>query len=420
MPGLLTAKEIREKRATLGTEANDILVRAKDAGALSAEDQAKFDAIHSEIDRLGKQAESIEAHERKMAELAAPIPTSPAARPNTPDAEQRKINQGKIDDAFAAYLRYGKEGMDAEQRSIMAGRFTRDGVENRAAQTVTTSGGGYLIPEGFSNQLEVSLKQYGGMETVADVFTTETGNNLPWPTVNDTTVSGRLLAINTAATETAVTYGVVDFASYKFSSDMVTVPVELMQDSAFDVQSHLAEILGTRLGRVHNDYWTDGSGSSQPQGIVTGSSSGVTAAATGAVTADEILDLIHSVDPAYRNAAFGAGFILNDGSLKKLRQLKDGEGRPLWQAGVAQGEPDSIFGFPYLINQDMAAMTTGLKPILFGARKKFKIRKVKGITLLRLDERYAPEHQVAFLAFTRMDSRMLDAGTDPCKYITMA
>jgi HK97 family phage major capsid protein len=85
------------------------------------------------------------------------------------------------------------------------------------------------------------------------------------------------------------------------------------------------------------------------------------------------------------------------------------------------GAPDTLYDFPYTINQDMAAMTTGLKPILFGALKKFKVRKVKGFTLLRLVERYADYHQVGFLAFTRMDSNMLDSGAqDPLKYITMA
>ena len=92
----------------------------------------------------------------------------------------------------------------------------------------------------------------------------------------------------------------------------------------------------------------------------------------------------------------------------------------MWQAGMNAGSPDTLFGYPVTINQDMPAMTTGLKPILFGALKKFKIRKVKGITLVRLNERYGELHQVAFLAFTRWDSKVLDAGTDPIKSITLA
>jgi HK97 family phage major capsid protein len=412
MPALLTAKSLREQRATLATEANDILVRSKETG-LSAEDQTKFDAIHADIERLGKQAESIEKHERTMADLAKPIPTI-AGKPDSivTGDEAVEVRQQR-DAAFSAYLRGGVENLTPEQRTLLR-------PENRTAQTVTTTGGGYLIPQGFSSKLEESMLAYGGMESVSEVFSTDTGNTLPYPTFDDTAQTGAILAINTQASEQAITYGVINFAAYKFSSKYVTVPVELMQDSAFDVESHVASVLGTRLGRVHNTYQTTGTGSSQPQGIVTGASSALTAAGTSTVTADEILSLIHAVDPAYRSPALGAGFIFNDGTLLKLRQLKDGEGRPLWQPGIAAGAPDTIFGFPYLINQDMAAMTTGLKPVLFGARKKFMIRKVKDVTILRLNEIKADYHQVVFLGFTRMDSHVLDSGTDPVKYITMA
>jgi HK97 family phage major capsid protein len=421
----MNSKQLREKRANLAEQSKAILDKASaENRELTSEEQVSFDKIHADIERLGADVERVERQEKIDGELRSSRGTKTVENvkgKDAPDAEERKAQYER---AFDAYLRFGKEELEPEQRALLRGNFRREEGsavnETRAAQTVTTSGGGYLIPEDFSAQLEVSMAQWGGVEAACDVFNTSTGAPLPWPTVNDTSNTGRLLAINTAATETAVAYGVVDFAAYKFSSDMVTVPVELLQDSAFDLNAHLAEILGRRIGTVHNTYQTTGTGSSQPQGIVTGASSGLTAAGASTITADELLDLIHSVDPAYRNPAFGAGFMFNDGSLKKIRQLKDGDGRYIWQPGLVAGQADTLLGFPYVINQSMAAMTTGLKPVLFGALKKFKIRKVKGFTLLRLEERYAEAHQVAYLAFTRMDSKMLDAGTDPCKYITMA
>jgi HK97 family phage major capsid protein len=430
MSGLVTAKALREKRANLGKEAQAIIDKAEtEKRDLSAEEKVSFDKIHTDIEEMRTDVERLEKHERVTKELgesrgvvAGRENAGPDDSP-TEDGKEAKELRAKQEKAFRSYLRFGMEGLEPEERAIMSGRFSREKDspvnEQRTAQTVTTSGGGYLIPQGFGDSLEKSMKAFGGVESASTAFSTETGNTLPWPTVDDTSNTGRLLAINTAATETALAFGVITFAAYKFSSDMVTIPVELLQDSAFDLDTELAAILGERLGRVHNTYQTTGTGSSQPQGNVVGASSGVTAAGTTTVTADELLDLVHSVDPAYRTPAFGAGWFLNDGSLKKLRQLKDGEGRPLWQVGIAGSAPDSILGYPYTINQDMAAMTTGLKPILFGARKKFRIRNVKGFTLLRLAERYAELHQVAFLAFTRMDSHVMDAGTDPLKYITM-
>lgn len=419
MSGLVTAKDLRAKRARLHTEGTGILEDAVGRD-LTAEERQNYDRIYADIDAIKSDIDRVERHESEERELSASKgQETREVRPVEGAEEDRAADFTRAhNQAFDAYLRYGVEGMDVEQRKILRSTYQRD--ESRAAQTVTTTAGGYLIPQGFSGQLEASMLAYGGMETVGDVFTTETGNTLPWPTVNDTAVTGRLLAINTSVTNTAVTYGVVNFAAYKFSSDSVLVPVELAQDSAFDLNAHLADVLATRLARVHNTYQTTGTASAQPGGVITGASSGVTAASATAVTYNELLDLEHSVDPAYRNTAMGTGFLFNDSTFKNIRKLVDSDGRPLWAPGLIGSAPDTISGWSYTINQDMAAMTTGLKPIAFGAMKKFKIRKVKGFTLLRLVERYADDHQIGYLAFTRMDSKVLDAGTDPIKYITMA
>lgn len=435
MSGIVTALELRAKRAKLHEQGKAILEGAKDR-ELTAEERAAFDKVSTDMDAMKADIDRVEKWEAEGRELEASKAetreVTERAKPGSP--EERLVQKNE---ATSRWLSGGD--LTPEQRALIGVRAGEGGrqeitlhlrtpyervrdrylAEQRAAQTVTTTAGGYLIPRGFSDMLEVSMLAYGGVEKVADIFETETGNTLDWPTITDSANTGRLLAINTAATETALAYGQTVFAAYKFSSDMVTVPVELMQDSAFGMDAHVAEMLGIRLGRVHNTYQTTGTGSSQPQGISVGSSSGVTAASTTEVTADELLDLVHSIDPAYRSQP-GAGFMFNDTALKKLRKLKDGEGRYLWQAGMNTGAPDSLLGYPITINQDMPAMTTGLKPILFGALKKFKIRKVKGITLVRLVERYGELHQVAFLAFTRWDSKVLDAGTDPIKSITLA
>ncbi|MEQ1573627.1 MAG: phage major capsid protein [Vicinamibacterales bacterium] len=431
MSGMLTAGDLRAKRAKLHEQGKEILVGAVNRD-LTPEERQKYDAIYADIDALAKDVERIERHESTECELAD---SKAETRERTEHAAHRDptgqaARALKRDEARTAWFRKGASALTAEERSLLGVRTEQNGqaidvdlptqAEKRAAQTVTTTGGGYLIKQDFSGALEESLLAFGGMESVADVFETENGSTLPWPTFNDTAQTGALLAINTTSTEQAITYGVVNFAAYKFQSKYVTVPNELMQDSAFNVDQHVGSVLGTRLGRVHNTYQTVGTGSSEPQGIVAGASSGVTAAGTTTVTYDEILALEHSVDPAYRNPLFGAGFILNDGSLLKLRQIKDGEGRPLWQPGLTIGAPDRINGYPYLINQDMAAMTTGLKPILFGALRKFKIRKVRAVSILRLSEIFGLLDQTAFVGFTRFDSKVLDAGTDPVKYITMA
>ena len=238
---------------------------------------------------------------------------------------------------------------------------------------------------------------------------------MPWPSVNDTTVKGRLLAENTGVTTTDVAFGSTTMHAFKFSSDLVLVSAELMQDSAFDLAMILGSLLGERLGRILADYYTTGTGSSQPQGIVTGATLGVTAASATAIAADEIYKLKHSVDPAYRN---GAGWMMHDQVLLYVKLLKDGQGRYLWQSSLAGGAPDTIDGQPLTINQSMASsVATTNKTMLYGDFSKFKIREVGEIRLRRLVERYADVDQEGFVAFFRADSRLIDGGTHPIKYL---
>jgi HK97 family phage major capsid protein len=147
----------------------------------------------------------------------------------------------------------------------------------------------------------------------------------------------------------------------------------------------------------------------------------VTAANASSIVAADLIDLFHGVDPAYRNGPKVA-FMMNDSTLKAIRKLKDdsggaGVGNFLWMAGLSAGIPDTILGKPYFVNQDMASIATTNKTVLFGDFSKYLIRNVREITMLRLVERYADFHQVGFLAFSRHDGRILDAGTDPLKVL---
>ncbi len=409
---VLKSRQLREQRAKLIADARELLSKAE----ATTEDRERYDRIMADVDKLAAEIarwEKLEDEERQQAKLI-----------NQPDgtrkevvlgADEAKAKAERHERAFWNYIRHG-ERISPEDRAVLS--EYRAPSEYRA-QTVTTSGGGYLIPQGFVNQLEASMKAFGGMRQAATVFSTDTGNDLPWPTYDDTSNVGELLAINTAANPQDVTFGQIVFKAYKYSSKQVLVPIELMQDSAFDLSSMLAAVFGERIGRLQNQHFTTGDNSGKPQGVITGASSGVTAAATNAVTADELLDLFHSVDPAYRTGP-KVYWMFSDSTFKAIRKLKDGQGAYLWQPGLRVGETDTLFGKPFIINQDCPSLATGNKPILFGDFSKYKIRDVMGISVLRLDERYAEYAQVGFVAFSRADGRTLDAGTDPIKYITMA
>lgn len=408
---LTKSREMREKRAALANQANEILAKPEgENGALSAEQRTKFDAIMADVDAMKQDIDRVEASERIQAELGESRGVV-AGRADTAEGRAAEVEdrQKKHEAAFRDYLLNGEAEMSPESRAVMR--------EFRAQSVGTTTAGGYLVPEGFSNALEESMLEFGGMREAATVFGTASGNDLPWPTVDDTAQKGAILAENTAVAEQDFTFGQIVFKAYKYSSKLVKVSVELLQDSAFDLNAYLVGALGTRLARITNEHFTTGTNSAQPQGVVTGSSVGKTGA-TGQTTTiiyDDIVDLLHSVDPAYRRSP-KAAFMCNDSMIKVIRKLKDANNLPLWEPSIKVGEPDSILGKRVIVNQDVAAPAASAKSLLFGDFSKYMIRDVKGVTVLRLNERYADAHQVGFLAFMRADGRIMDAGTDPIKH----
>ena len=138
-------------------------------------------------------------------------------------------------------------------------------------------------------------------------------------------------AENTQDSEQDMTFGVMTLDAYKYTSKIVRVSVELLQDSAFNLGAELGSLLGERLGRIQNTHATTGTGSSQPNGVVTASALGKTAASATAITTDEIIDLFHSVDRAYRG---NSSFMAADSTVAAIRKLKDGDSQYLWQPGL--------------------------------------------------------------------------------------
>lgn len=408
----LLSNTLREKRQRIiENDHNPIIALAKKEGrGFTAEERQKLDTIDIDVDNLTKDIDRAERAEQRKLETARP------QRQTEDTADERAAAYRK---AFTKYIQVGLSELNGEERDIIRSGYRRDEAETRAQSTSSTAGG-YTIPQGFMPSLEASMKAFGGMKEAATEIPTDAGNDLPIPTYDDTSNTGALLGENTQVSAQDVTFGQIVLKAYKYSSKLVLVPVELLQDSAFSFDAILGAVFGERLGRITNTHFTTGDNSSKPQGAVT--AAGTQAAANAAsITSGDLIDLFHSVDPAYRTGP-KVRFMLNDGTLKAVRKLVDntggaGVGNYLWMAGLSAGVPDTILGKPYTINQDMASVATGNKSVLFGDFSKYLVRRVKDITVIRLNERYADYHQVGFIAFMRADGRTLDAGTDPIKVL---
>lgn len=399
--------EKRRQRAALYEQMTELDKKARDEKrSLSAEEQAQWDKINADVDALKVEIEAEERGAQLQAQQMADRPTPPAATDQK--SEYRK--------AFWAYIRDGIEGLTPDARAVLRAGFRALEPEQRAMTAGIATAGGYTIADEDMAGLVQAMLPWGGMfQSGMTVLTTTTGADLPIPTSNDSSNKGERVGEGVAHNEQDVTVGQKILRAYLYSSKMIKVSYQLLQDSSFDLESWLRERLAERIGRIVNEEFTTGTGAAQPEGVVTGAVTAATTASATDITYAEMVTLEHSINAAYRKSA---RFMMADATLKVLKQKVDGLARPLWRAGLAEGEPDTLLGYPYVVNDDVAAIAANAKALLFGDFRNYWSRNVRGTQVLRLTERYAEYGLVAFLAFSRHDGCLVDAGTHPVKYLT--
>jgi HK97 family phage major capsid protein len=447
----MRSKEIREKLGEAAKQIRDMAdLMAKEGRDFNAEENTKFEALSKDYDSLARQLKVMERADAldAITESKRTDPIRPDGKVDTGTQERAKRPSEVRDTAHRAWMRAHQpnkpEITEVEQEALRSSGFTpyqkeirldllrgqdyarfrsaftngpRCAAESRVMSAVDGTSGGFMVaPSSFAAQLEFALLAYGGVREVATVIRTDTGAALPFPTVNDTSNEGEQLGESEETGTQDIAVGIVKLSEYKFGSKAILVPFELMNDSFFSIEGMVSQTAGERLGRITNRRFTVGTGASQPKGIVAAATNGKTAAGSTSFTADEMLDLLGSVDPAYRNQAT---WMFNDATMLAIRKLKTGDGQYLWQAGLSSGVPDMVFGHGYTINQHMASAASGEKPLLFGNFKKYVIRDVGQLRLARTDDRYWEKDQTAFVAYMRCDGGLIDAGTNPVKCMTM-
>lgn len=398
-------QDMLQERNEIATKMRDMNANAaKEERALTSEENENWDKMVSRLDMLDGHIE----RSKKIPEIVDNEELREKFKRSTQE-QKEEAKKPSYQQAFSKLLRSTEAGhteLSREERQAI--------TEARAQSKGTDSEGGYLVPEDFVNMLVSHRAAYGGIEGFATVFNTGTGADIPIPVNDDTSNTGAILAENAADSEQDLVFSEIRMLAYKYTSNIVRVSFELLQDNAFNLEAYLAEIMGERLGRAEATHFAAGTGSSQPQGL-NAATSGKTAVATGAVTYDELLDLKHSVDPVYR----GAGrWVMNDATLLAVKKLQDSDGRKLWQPDVAASLPATLDGSPYVIDQGMPSMAASAKPIVFGDLSGYAVRRVAGMRMKRLVELYAANDQVGFVALERADGRLIN--TSKLRALTMA
>lgn len=378
---------LREKIADLATQANHLLAEKGDQ-TWSKEEQDKFDGFTNEIELAKGQIKAAE----KMRELEAD---------RFFNAAPAKKDEGVTIDALAAVALYMRHGNNVTAEQAIAIR--------NAMSTTTPAEGGYTVPSEIAAMVIDKLKAFGGMREVAEILSTASGAALNFPTSDGTAEVGEIVGENAAAAAGEITFGTVALNVFKYSSKKIALPVELIQDSAIDVVAFVVNRLAERIARIQNTHFTTGAGTTVPDGVIPRAGTGKTGTTGQTLTViyDDLVDLKHSVNRAYRQ---GARFMMNDLSVAIVSKLKDTTGRPVWVPSVDVGAPDTLLGYPVAINDDVAVMAASAKSIAFGDFSKYAIRDVANSTSIRRfdDSAFALLGQVGFCGWTRSGGNLLE------------
>lgn len=413
-------QELRAARATAATTVRQLIDNnpgdkwTPDLTAQCDNAYAEIDRVDAEISRIEKSLNVANASATAVDQRADRNSQTLQGAQDSADIEMR---------AFLSWARNGLMAMEDDLRPVAVRRLS----PVQGAGVGTGAGGGFTVPQEFLAVLETALRDYGGMRQVCTIIQTDSGADMPMATNNDTATSGSIIAENTAQGTVDVSFAQVILRAFMYTSGIVPVSYQLLQDTAFDMGTWLAMQLATRLGRIENNHFTVGSGTTvQPQGIAnatvgatightlpTGNTTGFTY--TGLVTME------HSVDPAYRR---NARWMMSDVALRQVRLILDGQSRPIFVPGytggsgeLIGGQPDTLMGRPVVINQDMPVPAANARSVAFGDFSKYYIREVRGTQIVQLRERYADALQVAFFGYQRIDGRLIDAGTNPIRLL---
>ena len=394
----MDVKDLNETRLGLIAQARALNDKAeaenRDFDAAEAEQYAKInadiDSLRARIDRQVEQA----ATDRQIAESMRNLNLNPAGSPERDMGEQfrllakRQVNEVEVDARTLG-------------KSLRA-------VQERALSKGVATAGGNTVPTSFYDRIVQHLVDSTSMLRLGPtVINTTSGETIQIPV----TTSYGAAALATEASALAGTdpaFGQRSLGAYKYGQ-LVTVSRELIDDHAFDLEGFIAQVGGLNVGLALGAHLISGTGSSQPTGVLTSTTLGVTGGAgvAGAFTADNLIDLMFSVVGPYR-ASQSAGWLVKDSSLGAIRKLKDTAGRYLYDPAPVVGAPDTLLGKPIVTDANMPAVALSAKSVAFGDFSKYMVRIAGGVRFERSDDYAFNTDQVAFRCVVRADGILAD------------
>ena len=390
--------ELRQKRGEIWDKAKTFAKEHEDEmGRMNAENLAIYQQMLQEVDDLGAVIDREERAAELDRELNTPTNTPLTSRPEQTPVARTGTASHEYKTAFWNMVRK-RNGLNTAINALQVG---------------TDSEGGYLVPDEYERRLIDSLADANVLRGLCTTIRTENGDRrIPLVTGHGTAA---WVEEEGLIPESDDTFGMIALGAHKVAT-IIKVSDELLQDSVFDLEGYISTQFGRRIGSAEEIAFLTGDGVAKPTGLLhetNGAEVGVTTAGAS-ITVDDLLDLVHSVREVYRHKAV---FLMNDSTKKAIRKLKDGNGRPLWDPSVKEGDPDVLLGHRVIHCAAMPDIGAGAKPILFGDFTGYWIADRQGRSFQRLNELYAATGQVGFRATQRVDGRLVEPEKIKCLQI---
>ena len=380
----MTIIELRAKRSKAWEAAKAFAeTHTNSNGVLSAEDTQSYERMEQEIIDLGKEIQRRERQEALDAELNMPVNKPLTSSPANAEKPKTGRASNEYKEDFGRHLR-GKKP-----------------IHNVLSESVDADGG-YLVPEEFEKDIVRGIDETNIIRSIAKVITTANDRKIPIAVGHSVAT---WTAENAAYTESNPTFGQKQIDAFKLT-DLVRVSIELLQDAAFDIEGYIIKEFSYAFGVAEEQAFCVGTGVNQPTGIFTadGGEIGVTAGSATAVTIDDVINLVYSLKAPYRK---NAKFLMNEATVSLIRKLKDGNGNYLWQPSVQAGQPDKILGYDVFTTPFAPTIAGGALAIAFGDFSNYWIGDRGGRTVQRLNELYATNGQVGYVATERVDGKVI-------------
>lgn len=407
--------QLKERRANVWEQTKALLdtaeARGGDESELTAEEEQTYQRLNTDLDAIDARAKDLLAAEQRTKdadEAFRSLLEKPAERDKGPE-------NGEVD-RVRGWLtgQTGTRSLDIRPTSPMP-------LDSRALSKLTATAGANTVPISFYNQLVQHMTENSGvLSTGPTVLRTATGEQMQIPKTTAHSANASIVAEAGTLTANDPTFGQVSLDAYKYGF-LLQVSHELANDTGVDLLGYLAMQAGRALGNGFGAHLVTGTGSSQPNGVLTAGTLGKTGAASvvGAASGDDLIDLFYSVIAPYRQSS-SCSWLMRDATVGSIRKLKDGTGGAglgnyLWQPGLTAGSPDTILGKPLYTDPNMPAVALAAKSILFGDFSTYYVRQVEALRFERSDDYAFNTDLITYRAILRGDGDQVDV-TGAVKY----